>query len=60
MDFDLLLKLMVEKNASDLFITAGMPASFRINGKVTLINKEPLSADQTQTIVTSLMSMSMI
>ena len=60
MEFDVLLKLMVEKDASDLFITAGMPASLRINGKVTLINNAPLSAKQTQALVTGLMTDKML
>ena len=60
MEFDVLLKLMVEKDASDLFITAGMPASLRINGKVTLINNAPLSAEQTQALVTGLMTDKML
>ena len=36
MDFDVLLKLMVEKGASDLFITAAVAPSIKING--TIVN----------------------
>ena len=34
MEFDKLLKLMVEKGASDLFITAGKPPMVKVNGKL--------------------------
>ena len=34
MDIEKLLGLMVEKGASDLFITAGVPPSVKINGRV--------------------------
>lgn len=45
MNFDFLLKLMVQKNASDLFITAGLPPSFRINGNIVFESIEPFSAE---------------
>ena len=34
MDIDKLLKFMVEKKASDAFITAGVAPSLKINGNV--------------------------
>ena len=34
MDIDKLLKFMVDKGASDAFITAGVAPSLKINGKV--------------------------
>ena len=34
MDISKLLALMVEKGASDLFLTAGVPPSIKLNGKV--------------------------
>ena len=33
-DFNQLLKTMVEREASDLFITAGLPPSLKIHGRV--------------------------
>ena len=43
MEFDKLLKLMVEKGASDLFITAGKPPMVKVNGNVTLkVRSTPL------------------
>ena len=37
MEFEDLLKLMVEKGGSDMFITAGVPPSVKINGKIVPI-----------------------
>ena len=33
-DFTSFLKLMAHQKASDLFITAGMPPSMKVNGKL--------------------------
>ncbi len=56
MDFDSLLKLMVHKNASDLFITAGVAPSLKINGKITPVTQATLTPAQALEIVTSIMS----
>ena len=56
MDFDDLLKLMVEKGGSDMFITAGVPPSVKINGKIVPITKNPLSPDVVREVVMSIMS----
>ncbi len=56
MDFDSLLKLMVHKNASDLFITAGVAPSLKINGKITPVTQATLTPMQAMEIVTSIMS----
>ncbi len=55
MEFNSLLRMMVEKNASDLFITAGMPASLKVHGKLTPGTPGPLSAEQTRAIAHALM-----
>ncbi len=55
MEFDSLLKLMVHKNASDLFITAGIPPSMKISGKVTPVSKGSLTPDQARQVVYSVM-----
>ncbi|QPK62070.1 PilT/PilU family type 4a pilus ATPase [Methylomonas sp. LL1] len=55
MDFKALLALMVEKKASDLFITAGKPPCMKIDGKVVEISKNILTADQALKIVLSIM-----
>lgn len=56
MDFDSLLKLMVHKNASDLFITAGVPPSLKINGKITPVTKGSLTPDQAHEVVYGIMN----
>jgi twitching motility protein PilU len=38
-----LLKLMRQKNASDLFITVGFPPAMKIDGKVTPVSKQELT-----------------
>ena len=56
MDFDKLLQLMVQKNGSDLFITADVPPSMKINGTIVPVTKTPLTAEQTMHLVTSIMT----
>ncbi len=56
MDFDKLLKIMVEKGASDLFITAGVPPSIKVHGRMVPITKSPLSPEQTRETVYSIMT----
>ena len=56
MDFDSLLKLMVHKNASDLFITAGVPPSLKINGRITPVTKGSLTPDQAHEVVYGIMN----
>ena len=56
MDFDKLLQLMVQKNGSDLFITADVPPSMKISGQIVPVTKTPLTAEQTMQLVTSIMT----
>ena len=56
MEFDRLLKLVVEKGASDLFITAGKPPSLKINGKLYAASKNALSPDEARDIVFGVMN----
>jgi twitching motility protein PilU len=53
--FDL-LRLVLEKKASDLFITAGFPPALKIDGKVTPTNSEKLTAQQVREICRSIMN----
>ncbi len=55
-DFDKLLKVVVEQGASDLFITAGMPPSIKVNGKMTPMSKTALTPEQSLELVRSTMS----
>ncbi|MGB3624110.1 PilT/PilU family type 4a pilus ATPase [Ketobacter sp. MCCC 1A13808] len=56
MDFENLLKLMVEKGGSDLFITAGVPPSMKVHGKVVPVTKTALSPEKTRETVLGVMS----
>jgi len=51
-----LLKKMVERNASDLFVTAGMPVAAKINGEMTPIETENLNGERSLEIVLSSMT----
>jgi twitching motility protein PilU len=48
MVFTDLLKLMVLKNASDLFITAGVPPCLKVDGKITPVTKQALTPDESR------------
>lgn len=56
MDFEKLLKLMVEKGASDLFITAGVPPSMKVHGKVVPVTTTPLSPEKARETVLNVMN----
>ena len=56
MEFEKLLRLMVEKGASDLFITAGVPPSMKVNGKIMPVSKNPLSPEMTRETVHAVMN----
>lgn len=56
MELDKLLKLVVEKGASDLFITAGRPPSLKINGKIFAASKNALSPEQSREAVLGVMN----
>ena len=56
MDFNALLKLMVHKQASDLFITAGVPPSIKVNGKIKPVTQAALNSDQAKESVYSVMT----
>ena len=56
MDFDRFLQLMVDKGASDLFITTGVPPSMKINGRMTPVTKDSLSPEQCRALVLGVMT----
>ena len=51
-----LLRAMVQKNASDLFITAGFPPAIKIDGRVTPVASQPLSPQHTAEIARAIMN----
>ena len=56
MEFDRLLKTMVEKGASDLFITAGIPPSVKQHGRVTPVSTTPLTPEKARELVMGVMN----
>ena len=51
-----LLKLMIEKKGSDLFITVGFPPAIKMHGKVTPVSKTELTADNTKALTYAIMN----
>ncbi|HEY9110325.1 MAG TPA: PilT/PilU family type 4a pilus ATPase [Rhodanobacteraceae bacterium] len=55
-DFSSFLKLMVHKKASDLFITAGVAPSIKVNGRIVPITQTPLTAQDARDMVLNVMN----
>ncbi|MHA1569649.1 MAG: type IV pilus twitching motility protein PilT [Alphaproteobacteria bacterium] len=55
-DLHQLLKLMIEKNASDLHITTGSPPQLRIDGRLTPVNMPQLTASETKRLCYSVLT----
>jgi len=51
-----LLKLMVEKGGSDLFITVGFPPAIKIHGKMTPVSKTELTPENTKALAYAVMN----
>lgn len=51
-----LLRGMISKKASDLFITVGFPPSFKVDGKMTPVSNQALSAQHTQEMARAIMN----
>ena len=51
-----LLRVMVGKNASDLFITAGFPPAFKLDGKVVPVSNQTLTPTHTADLARSIMN----
>ncbi|MCB2032868.1 MAG: Flp pilus assembly complex ATPase component TadA, partial [Ottowia sp.] len=51
-----LLKLMLQRKGSDLFITADFPPAIKVDGKVTKVSAQPLSAAHTLALVRAVMN----
>jgi twitching motility protein PilU len=56
MNIEELLKLMVEKDASDIYITAGIAPAYRVEGKTEPIPGKALEPEDTERIAFSVMS----
>ncbi|HEY0563379.1 MAG TPA: PilT/PilU family type 4a pilus ATPase [Methylophilus sp.] len=53
--FDL-LRLMLTKKASDMFITSGFPPAMKVDGKMTPVSTQVLSPQQTREVSRSIMN----
>ena len=51
-----LLRGMISQNASDLFVTAGFPPAFKIDGKMTPVSNQALTSQHTQELARSIMN----
>jgi twitching motility protein PilU len=51
-----LLRLMLSKNGSDLFITAEFPPAFKIDGKMTPVSNQPLTSNHTVELARAIMN----
>src|SRR5947207_15806290 len=51
-----LLRALVGKRGSDLFITAGYPPAMKIDGKMTPVSQQPLTSQHTAMLVRAVMN----
>ena len=51
-----LLRALVSKKGSDLFITAGFPPAFKVDGKLTPVSNQTLTPQHTQELVRAMMN----
>ncbi|HWH81592.1 MAG TPA: PilT/PilU family type 4a pilus ATPase [Burkholderiaceae bacterium] len=51
-----LLRLMVSRNGSDLFVTADFPPAIKVDGKVTKVSPQPLTSQHTLALTRSVMN----
>ncbi|HWI81415.1 PilT/PilU family type 4a pilus ATPase [Ramlibacter sp.] len=51
-----LLKLMVSRNGSDLFLTGDFPPAMKVDGKITKVSPQPLTAAHTMALARSIMN----
>jgi twitching motility protein PilU len=56
MDFNAYLSTMVEKDASDLYLSSGAPISAKINGILTRLEETPLTPEQVRGVAWSIMN----
>jgi twitching motility protein PilU len=51
-----LLKLLISKKGSDLFLTAEFPPAFKVDGRVVPVSNQPLTAQHTAELVRAIMN----
>ena len=57
-DFHSLLKMAIERDASDVFITANLPPSIKVDGKIERAAETPLTSKQTHQLAYNVMDKS--
>ena len=51
-----LLRLMVSRNGSDLFLTAEFPPAIKVDGKITKVSPQPLTGQHTMALARAVMN----
>ena len=51
-----LLRLLISKKGSDLFLTAEFPPAFKIDGRVLPVSNQPLTGQHTSELVRAIMN----
>jgi len=51
-----LLRLMIARNGSDLFLTADFPPAIKVDGRVTKVSPQPLTGQHTMALARSIMN----
>ena len=51
-----LLRLMISRNGSDLFLTAEFPPAIKVDGRVTKVSPQPLTGQHTMALARSVMN----
>lgn len=54
-DFEHYLRLMAERQASDVFLSAGAPPSIKVEGEISAIEAEPLGSEEVRELAERLM-----
>lgn len=54
MDITTILKAAVDRKTSDIFVIAGLPISFKINGKIVQYNEENLMPENTKEFISEI------
>src|SRR3954454_22155114 len=51
-----LLRLMISRNGSDLFLTADFPPAIKVDGKITKVSPQPLTGQHTLQLARAVMN----
>jgi len=51
-----LLRLMISRNGSDLFLTCDFPPAIKVDGKVTKVSPQPLNGMHTMALARAVMA----